>query len=87
MKEILKFEAKWCVQCKVFSPIINDIVKNTDITLTNIDVEENELLTNQYNIRNLPTIIFLKDDKEVGRSTGILTKEALSNKIKEYFND
>lgn len=85
MKEILKFEAKWCGQCKAFTPIVDSVIK--DITLTKVDVEENEDLVTHYKIRNLPTLVFLKDNTEVGRVTGILTKEALASKVKEYYGN
>lgn len=83
MKEILKFEAEYCGQCKALTPILNDVIKN--ITLTKVDIETEEATTLKYNIRNIPTLVFLKDDKEVGRTTGVLTREALQNKIKEYY--
>lgn len=83
MKEILKFEAEYCGQCKALTSILDDIVK--DITLTKVDIETEEATTLKYNIRSIPTLVFLKDDKEVGRTTGVLTREALKDKIKEYY--
>lgn len=83
MKEILKFEAEYCGQCKALTPILNDVIK--DITLTKVDIETEEATTLKYNIRSIPTLVFLKDDKEVGRTTGVLTREALKDKIKEYY--
>ena len=83
MREILKFEAEYCGQCKALTPILTDVVK--DITLTKVDIETEEATTLKYNIRSIPTLVFLKDDKEVGRTTGVLTREALKDKIKEYY--
>lgn len=86
MKELLKFEAEWCGQCKALAPILKRVLENhTDITLTTVDIETEEETTLKYNIRNLPTLIFIKDDIEVGRTSGVLTAEALENKIKEFY--
>ena len=86
MKRILKFEAEWCGQCKVLTPIFKRVLENhTDITLTTVDIETEEETTLKYNIRNLPTLIFIKDDIEVGRTSGVLTADMLENKIKEFY--
>ena len=37
------------------------------------------------NIRNLPTLVFIKDNIEVGRTSGVLTANALEDKIKEFY--
>lgn len=86
MKRILKFEAEWCGQCKVLTPILKRVLENhTDITLTTIDIETEEETTLKYNIRNLPTLVFIKDSIEVGRTSGVLTADILENKIKEFY--
>ena len=86
MKRILKFEAEWCGQCKVLTPILKRVLENhTDITLTTVDIETEEETTLKYNIRNLPTLVFIKDSIEVGRTSGVLTANMLENKIKEFY--
>ena len=86
MKRILKFEAEWCGQCKVLTPILKRVLENhTDITLTTVDIETEEDTTLKYNIRNLPTLVFIKDNIEVGRTSGVLTANVLEDKIKEFY--
>jgi thioredoxin 1 len=86
MKRILKFEAEWCGQCKALAPILKRVLENhTDITLTTVDIETEEETTLKYNIRNLPTLVFIKDDIEVGRTSGVLTANVLEDKIKEFY--
>ena len=86
MKKILKFEAEWCGQCKALAPILKRVLENhTDMTLTTVDIETEEETTPKYNIRNLPTLVFIKDDIEVGRTSGVLTANVLEDKIKEFY--
>ena len=86
MKRILKFEAEWCGQCKALAPILKRVLEShTDITLTTVDIETEEETTLKYNIRNLPTLVFIKDDIEVGRTSGVLTADILEDKIKEFY--
>lgn len=85
-KKILKFEAEWCGQCKALSPILKKVINNhKDITLEIIDVEANEDVVSKYGIRNLPTLIFENDSKEIKRTTGVLTAEALGKIIAEVY--
>ena len=86
MKKILKFEAEWCGQCKALAPILKRVLENhTDIILTTVDIEPEEETPLKYNIRNLPTLIFIKDKIEVGRTSGVLTTDMLENKMKEFY--
>lgn len=86
MKKILKFEAEWCGQCKALAPILKRVLENhTDITLTTVDIETEEETTLKYGIRNLPTLVFIKDGIEVGRTSGVLTANVLEDKIREFY--
>ena len=46
------------------------------------DVEENNDIAVRYSIRNIPTVIFFKDGKEVGRQVGAIAKFVLEEKLK-----
>lgn len=78
MKEIIKFEASWCNQCKA----LDKILEKADFEIKHYDVDEYEDLADKHNIVNLPTMILLEDGKEVTRFNGIKPL----NEIKELFN-
>ena len=48
-----------------------------------VDVDDNEEMVMTYGIRNIPTLIFIKDNQIVDRISGTISKEALINKINE----
>ena len=78
---ILKFFGSWCNPCKALSKSLED----AGIEHKSIDVDENEELTEKYNVRSVPTIVILdKDDNEIGRFTGSRTKEQLLEELKKY---
>ena len=59
---ILKFFGSWCNPCKALSKSLED----AGIEHQSIDVDENEELTEKYNVRSVPTIVILdKDDNEI----------------------
>ena len=78
---ILKFFGSWCNPCKALSKSLED----AGIEHQSIDVDENEELTEKYNVRSVPTIVVLdKDDNEVGRFVGPRTKEQLLEELNKY---
>ena len=72
MIKILKFESDSCPQCKALSITLEKISKENKIDIKNIDIEEdnNQDLIRKYNIRIIPTLIFLNEDKEYNRLVG-----------------
>ena len=69
---ILKFESDSCPQCKALSATLERITKEYKIDMKNIDIEEdnNQNLIRKYNIRSIPTLIFLNEDQEYNRLVG-----------------
>ena len=85
MITILKFESDSCPQCKALSITLERISKENKIDIKNIDIEEdnNQDLIRKYNIRSIPTLIFLNEDKEYNRLVGNQSYATI-NKIINY---
>lgn len=74
MKKILYFSAAWCSPCKTLGPIIESLAGQ--INYQKIDVDNNQDLSIQYGVRNIPTLILLDENGEVkGRKVGLQTKQ------------
>lgn len=63
--EILKFSATWCGPCRVLANTLKDVEG-----ITNIDIDKDRETPAKYGIRSVPTLVFLKDGKEVHRQSG-----------------
>ena len=85
MITILKFESDSCPQCKALSATLERISKENKIDIKNIDIEEDNSqdLIRKYNIRSIPTIIFLNENKEYNRLVGNQSYATI-NKIINY---
>lgn len=72
MITILKFESDSCPQCKALSTTLERITKEYKTDIKSIDIEEdnNQDLIRKYNIRSIPTLIFLNEDQEYNRLVG-----------------
>jgi thioredoxin 1 len=78
MIEVLKFSATWCGPCRVLSSILNGVEG-----ITNIDIDQEKDLAIEHNVKSVPTLIFLKDGKQVERTTGVITL----NKYNDIINN
>ena len=63
--EVLKFSATWCGPCRVLAQTLKDVEG-----ITNIDIDKDSETPKKYGIRSVPTMVFLKDGKEVHRQSG-----------------
>ena len=77
MKKILYFSAAWCGPCKMLGPIMESL--SGQINYEKIDVDDNQDLSIQYGVRNIPTLILVENGEAVGRLTGLQQKEAILN--------
>jgi thioredoxin len=80
MKQILYFSATWCGPCKNFKPIMESV--SNSIPVQFVDVDQNPTLAAQYNIRSIPTLVFLKDGQEINKKPGVLSE----SQVKEIWN-
>lgn len=79
----------WCPPCKKLSPIFAELNAEygTSFRFAKFNAETEEALANQFQITAYPTILFIKEGKEVGRETGFMNKEKLLSVIRENFNN
>ena len=83
---VLQFSAEWCSPCKVLTPIMVELSMDNlekDVKFGKIDIESSSDLGVKYQIRSIPTIIFLSDGVELGRVTGLKGKHEYQFMIDE----
>lgn len=83
--KILKFSASWCGACKQLEKELSTL-KGVEVQSIDVDEEESEPLIEKYDVKSLPTLIYLEGDKEIYRSVGLVKANVLQetwNKLKE----
>ena len=79
---VVDFWATWCGPCKKIGPDIEALAeeyKEQDLTVT-CDVEENDGL--RFGVRNVPTVIFIKNGEVVDKQVGAAPKSTFEEKLK-----
>lgn len=91
--KIIYATAQWCAPCKALGPIVKKIQEEiADLTIVKVDIDADPALAETYNVRAVPTLIFLSNtDEEKGRLVGLQSKakivETLTNALMEPAND
>ena len=72
MVTLYHFTAKWCGPCRVMNPVLDALAKEYAgrVKLVEIDVDEDQLTSQQFNVRAMPTYVLVRDGREVGRFLG-----------------
>ena len=84
---VIDFWAAWCGPCRMLGPIIDELsADNADVVIGKLDVTTNQETAQDYGVTSIPSIIFIKNGKEVERVRGVMPKAVLQNKINEFKN-
>lgn len=80
---IVDFYATWCGPCKAQSRILESIdpLWEGRVKICKCDVDEETELAEDFSIETIPTLLFYKDGKEIGRFSGVLEKEGLKRML------
>lgn len=80
---VLDFSATWCGPCKKVAPIMDEIAEEYagKVIVGKCDVDECEDLAMEYGIRNVPTVLYIKDGAVVDKQVGAATKSVFVEKL------
>lgn len=85
---LVDFFATWCGPCKMLSPILKEVKEQLgeQISIIKIDVDKNQQVASQYQVRGVPTMILFQKGKQLWRQSGVLDKSTIINIILEKSN-
>jgi thioredoxin 1 len=78
--KLLKFEADWCGPCTQQATILEEY----DATpVESIDVDENQQMANDYNVRGLPTLVLVGEDGPIKQWSGLTQVDEIEAVVQE----
>ena len=78
MKYLL-FSASWCGPCQTLKPVMEQVSK--PIPVTKIDVDTDAQTVSDYGVRSVPTVVLIRDGREVKRFTGVQSLNTYLNPL------
>ncbi len=79
---IIDFWADWCGPCKMMKGILEKVAsENPEIKIIEVNVDESRDLTEQFGVRNIPSLVFFKGDSEIERSIGAKSQDQIQKII------
>jgi thioredoxin 1 len=85
---LVDFFATWCGPCQMLAPILKEVKSNLGerISIIKIDVDKNQAVAAQYQVRGVPTMILFQNGKQLWRQSGVMSKEDIIKVIVEKSN-
>ena len=80
---VVDFWATWCGPCRMVSPIMTELAEKYDgkIVVGKCDVEEADDVAAEFRIRNIPTVVFIKNGEVVDKMVGAASKDKFEEKF------
>jgi thioredoxin 1 len=81
---VVDFWAEWCGPCRMIGPSIEELAGEYEgkVVIGKLNVDENDTVTGEYGIMNIPTILFFKNGELVLKHVGAASKSVIEEKIK-----
>ena len=80
---MVDFWAQWCGPCRMVGPIVEELSGEYDgkAVIAKVDVDQNPGVSQQFGVRNIPTVLFIKNGEIVDKQVGAAPKATYVQKL------
>jgi thioredoxin 1 len=83
---VVDLSAEWCGPCRMVSPIIHELAAEYEgrVVAGELNVDENPDITARFKVRNIPTVLFIKNGDVVDKQVGAVPKATYKSLIEKH---
>lgn len=79
---LVDFWAAWCGPCQMLLPVIEELANEvTNAKICKVNVDEQPELAAQFDVMTIPTLVVIKDGKVISRSSGVISKQEILERL------
>ena len=80
---VIDFWATWCGPCRMLTPTVDEIAAEYEgrAIIAKCNVDDADEVALNFRVRNIPTLVFIKNGEVVDRTVGVVSKQEIAAKI------
>ena len=77
---LVDFNAGWCGPCRMLKPIVDEVAEE-GFNVVSVDIDDEDMLAEEYQVSSIPCLVVFENGKEVARNVGFMPKEEVLNLV------
>lgn len=81
---LVDFNADWCGPCQMMKPVVEAFgEEHKDVKVVSVNIDDEEELSDSYEVSTIPCLVLFRDGKEVAREIGVISPKKLAKMLEK----